>query len=128
MPRPKLSKDPHNIRRIDILSNLHDTIYYLRHYPHRLEEVVEILNDILLEIPSAITSSAIEHDSEFERCAHNLSIMLPVSIRLLRKYKGHHTRTDVAYDIIHCIPNSLQSPRLFDPQVEEPDDEQEVDQ
>jgi hypothetical protein len=128
MPRPKLSKDPHNLRRINVLSHLHDTIYYLRHCPHRLPEVVAILHDILSEVPTAITSSSIENDIEFERCAYNLLVMLPVSLRLLQKHKSNDTYKDVASDLIRCIPHGLQQSKLFDPQVDEPEDEEAFDQ
>ncbi|KAJ6138053.1 hypothetical protein N7471_004539 [Penicillium samsonianum] len=133
MPRRRdldrvLADDPYNERRIFVLSCLHDAIYYLRHGPHRRNDVIATLQEeIAGEIDIAITSAVVERDPQFERLCRNLELVLPISIRILRKHNDRETDQDVAEDLISCIPTVLQQPTQWDPDVEEISDEEEFD-
>lgn len=133
MPRRRdldrvLADDPYNERRIFVLSCLHDAIYYLRHGPHRRNDVIATLQEeIAGEIDIAITSAVVEHDPQFERLCRNLELVLPISIRILRKHNDRETDQDVAEDLISCIPTVLQQPTQWDPDVEEISDEEEFE-
>lgn len=61
-----LADDPYNERRIFVLSCVHDAIYYLRHGPHRRNDVISTLQEeILGEIGLAISSAVVERDPQF---------------------------------------------------------------
>lgn len=133
MPRRRdldrvLANDPYNERRIFVLSCLHDAIYYLRHGPHRRNDVIATLQEeIAGEIDIAITSAVVERDPQFERLCRNLELVIPISIRILRKHNDQETDQDVAEDLISCIPTVLQQPTQWDPDVEEISDEEEFE-
>lgn len=133
MPRRRdldlvLADDPYNERRIFVLSCLHDAIYYLRHGPHRRNDVIATLQEeIAGEIDIAITSAVVERDPQFERLCRNLELVIPISIRILRKHNDQETDQDVAEDLISCIPTVLQQPTQWDPDVEEISDEEEFE-
>ncbi|OQE47373.1 hypothetical protein PENCOP_c001G02491 [Penicillium coprophilum] len=123
-----LADDPYNERRIFVLSCVHDAIYYLRHGPHRRNDVIATLEKISDEMGIAISSSVVEHDPQFERLCRNLELMLPVLIRILNKHKDRVTDKDVADDLISCIPSVLQQPKKWNPDIEEISDEEEFEQ
>lgn len=127
MTRPPLHEDHHSLGRYEILRKLHDVIYQLRHLPHRRNEVRATLEDILAQMPGAFASSLSERDLVFGRCSSNLFLMLPVSLRLLRKHNDRESDRDVSKDLIKCIPEELRQPKLFDPEVEEPSSEEECE-
>ncbi|CDM33560.1 hypothetical protein DTO013E5_7412 [Penicillium roqueforti] len=132
MPRHDLERvladDPYNERRIFVLSCLHDAIYYLRHGPHRRNDVISTLEEeIAGEIDISISSAVVERDPQFERLCRNLELVIPISIRILRKHNDRETDQDVADDLISCIPTVLQQPAQWDPDVEEISDEEEFE-
>ncbi|CAI7582200.1 unnamed protein product [Penicillium glandicola] len=131
MPRQDLESllvdDPYNQRRIFILSCVHDAIYYLRHGPHRRNDVIDTLEEIDQEMALAIASAVVEHDPQFERLCRNLELILPVSVRILSKHNDRGTDKEVADDLISCIPSVLQQPKKWDPEVEEIYDEEEFE-
>ncbi|KGO54979.1 hypothetical protein PEX1_099190 [Penicillium expansum] len=132
MPRHDLERvladDPYNERRIFVLSCVHDSIYYLRHGPHRRNDVISTLQEeILGEIGIAISSAVVERDPQFERLCRNLELVVPISIRILRKHNDRESDEDVADDLISCIPTVLQQPTQWDPEVEEISDEEEFE-
>ena len=132
MPRHDLERvladDPYNERRIFVLSCLHDAIYYLRHGPHRRNDVISTLEEeIAGEIDISISSAVVERDPQFERLCRNLELVIPISVRILRKHNDRGTDQDVADDLISCIPTVLQQPSQWDPDVEEISDEEEFE-
>ncbi|KGO71851.1 hypothetical protein PITC_025830 [Penicillium italicum] len=132
MPRHDLERvladDPYNERRIFVLSCVHDVIYYLRHGPHRRNDVISTLQEeILGEIGIAISSAVVERDPQFERLCRNLELVVPISIRILKKHHDRESDEDVAEDLISCIPTVLQQPAQWDPDVEEISDEEEFE-
>ncbi|KAI2717817.1 hypothetical protein CBS147332_4697 [Penicillium roqueforti] len=132
MPRHDLERvladDPYNERRIFVLSCLHDAIYYLRHGPHRRNDVISTLEEeIAGEIDISISSAVVERDPQFERLCRNLELVIPISIRILRKHNDRETDQGVADDLISCIPTVLQQPAQWDPDVEEISDEEEFE-
>ncbi|EKV07783.1 hypothetical protein Pdw03_4280 [Penicillium digitatum] len=123
-----LADDPYNERRIFVLSCVHDAIYYLRHGPHRRNDVISTLQEeILGEIGLAISSAVVERDPQFERLCRNLELVVPISIRILRKHTDRESDEDVADDLISCIPTALQQPTQWDPDVEEISVEEEFE-
>ncbi|CAI7663842.1 unnamed protein product [Penicillium bialowiezense] len=118
MPRPHLSQDPHNQRRMSIMATMHEVIYCLRNTPHRLNDIVDMLNGVLRQLPSAISSSTRERDYEFEICARDLEDMIPRSLSLVQRSSSQEFR-GIAENLIGCIPRSLQQPARWDPEVEE---------
>ncbi|KAF7520772.1 hypothetical protein PCG10_008993 [Penicillium crustosum] len=115
-----LANDPYNQRRIFVLRCVHDAIYFLRHGPHRRQDVISSLQEeVLGEISLGISSAVMEHDSQFERLCRNLELVVPVSLRTLRKYNDRESDEDVADDLINCIPTALQQPDRWAPEVEE---------
>ena len=132
MPRHDLERvladDPYNERRIFVLSCLHDAIYYLRHGPHRRNDVISTLEEeIAGEIDISISSAVVERDPQFERLCRNLELVIPISVRILRKHNDRETDQDIADDLISCIPTVLQQPAQWDPDVEEISDEEEFE-
>jgi hypothetical protein len=127
MPRPVLAQDPYNNRRIHVLQCVHDAIYYLRHGPHRRNDVLETLEEIAGETSIGISSAVLERDHQFERLCRNLELLLPVAIRILNKHNDRETDRDVADDLISCIPTVLQKPDQWDPLVEEISDEEKFE-
>ncbi|KAJ5550807.1 hypothetical protein N7535_001253 [Penicillium sp. DV-2018c] len=122
-----LANDPYNRRRIHVLQCVHDAIYYLRHGPHRRNDVIETLEEIAGEMSIGISSAVIERDHLFERLCRNFELLLPVAIRILNKHNDRETDRDVADDLISCIPTVLQKPERWDPRVEEIFDEEEFE-
>ncbi|KAJ5467522.1 hypothetical protein N7475_005274 [Penicillium sp. IBT 31633x] len=123
MPRPDLAHDPYNERRINISESIHDAIYYLRHGPHRRNDVLATLEEVAGELSIAISSSVLERDPQFERLCRNLELLLPVSIRLLSKHTDRGTDREVADDLISCIPTILQRPDQWNADVKAISDE-----
>ncbi|KAJ5960054.1 uncharacterized protein N7479_007204 [Penicillium vulpinum] len=123
-----LADDPYNERRIFILTCVHDAIYYLRHGPHRRNDVIATLEDNAAEMAIAISSAVVERDPQFERLCRNLELMLPVSIRILSKHNDRETDKDVADDLISCIPSILQQPMKWEPDAEDISDEDEFEE
>ncbi|CAI7638040.1 unnamed protein product [Penicillium palitans] len=123
-----LENDPYNQRRIFVLSCLHDAVYFLRHGPHRRDDVISSLQEeVLGEISVGISSAVMERDAEFERLCRNLELVVPVALRTLRRYNDRESDADVADDIISCIPTSLQQPHRWDPEVKEVSDGEQSD-
>jgi hypothetical protein len=124
MPRPPLAQDHHNLRRMHMMAILHNAIYYLRHVPNRLPQVIDILKELQLTLDPAIESSLVEHDRDLHQCCHNLELVLPVVIWMLG-HEGDYRKQnkDVAEDLIDCIPYSLRIPAKWD--IEGSDDESE---
>lgn len=63
----------------------------------------------------------------FERLCRNLELVVPISIRILRKHTDRESDEDVADDLISCIPTALQQPTQWDPDVEEISVEEEFE-
>ncbi|CAG8888572.1 unnamed protein product [Penicillium egyptiacum] len=123
-----LADDPYNERRIFVLSCLHDAIYYLRHGPHRRNDVIASLQEeIAPEIDISISSAVLKRDTQFERLCRNLELVLPISIRILSQRNDRETDQDVAEELINCIPTALQQPTQWDPDVEESSEEEEFE-
>ncbi|KAJ5514478.1 hypothetical protein N7463_004030 [Penicillium fimorum] len=123
-----LADDPYNERRIFVLSCVHDAIYYLRHGPHRRNDVIATLEEISDEMGVAISSVVLERDPQFERLCRNLELMLPALIRILNKYHDRGTDKEIADDLISCIPSVLQQPKQWNPDAEEISDEEGFEQ
>ncbi|KAJ5774152.1 hypothetical protein N7457_009048 [Penicillium paradoxum] len=125
MPRPELARDPYNDQRIHVLQCIHDAIYYLRHGPHRRNDVLDTLAEVAGMTALSISSAVLEGDPQFERLCRNLELILPVSIRILNKHNDRQTDREVGDDLISCIPTVLQQPDQWNPEVEEISDEEE---
>ncbi|KAJ9484717.1 hypothetical protein VN97_g8654 [Penicillium thymicola] len=129
MPRDNierlLANDPYNERRIFVLSCVHDAIYFLRHGPDRRHDVISSLQEeVLGAISVGISSAVVEHDVQFERLCRNLELIVPISLRILRRHNDRESDEDIADDLISCIPTALQQPDQWDPEVEEISDEE----
>ena len=120
--RPPLNHDAYNKSRIVLLSGTHDVINWLRNAPHLRDDIVRTLNDISERLLGAIAYAEKEQDIWLERCARNLYIMIPVSLRILRNSPRGTCEKDISEDLISCLPLNLRDPTQWEPQYEEPSD------